>query len=135
LKLGASRTGSSVFTINTEYDVQTLMHALLATRFDDIRPEDWTPSYAGKSSLTDFVLKREFVVVETKMMRDGLNDGKLADDLIIDTDRYKKHPDCKALFCFVHDPDHRLKNPSGLEADLSRKTDGLLVRVQIRPRA
>ena len=135
LKLATSRTGSSVFTINNEYDVQTLMHALLATRFDDIRPEDWTPSYAGKSSRTDFLLKREFVIVETKMMRNGLNDAKLGDDLIIDTDRYKKHPDCKALFCFVYDPELRLKNPSGLEADLSRKTDGLLVRVQIRPRA
>jgi hypothetical protein len=130
LKLGSSRTGSSVFAINNEYDVQTLMHALLATRFDDIRPEEWTPSYAGKSSRTDFLLKRELVVVETKMMRDGLNDARLADELIIDTDRYN----CKALFCFVYDPEHRLKNPSGLEADLSRRTDGLLVRIQIRPR-
>jgi hypothetical protein len=50
LKLGSSRTGSSVFAINNEYDVQTLMHALLATRFDDIRPEEWTPSYAGSFS-------------------------------------------------------------------------------------
>jgi hypothetical protein len=130
LKFGSSRTGSSVFAINNEYDVQTLMHALLATRFDDIRPEEWTPSYAGKSSRTDFLLKRELVVVETKMMRDGLNDARLADELIIDTDRYN----CKALFCFVYDPEHRLKNPSGLEADLSRRTDGLLVRIQIRPR-
>jgi hypothetical protein len=134
LKLRSSRIDSSVFAINNEYDVQTLMHALLATRFDDIRPEEWTPSYAGKSSRTDFLLKQELVLVETKMMRDGLNDARLADELIIDTDRYKKHPDCKAVFCFVYDPEHRLKNPSGLEADLSRRTDGLLVRVQIRPR-
>jgi len=87
LKLVSSRTGSSTFAINNEYDVQTLMHALLATRFDDIRPEEWTPSYAGKSSRTDFLVKRDLVVVETKMMRDGLNDARLADELIIDTDR------------------------------------------------
>ena len=133
LKLRSLRAGSSSFVIKNEYDVQTLMHALLATRFDDIRTEEWTPSYAGKSSRIDFILKRELVVVETKMTRNGLSDSKLADELIIDTDRYKKHPDCRALFCFVYDPEQRLKNPLGLAADLSRRTDGLLVRVQIRP--
>jgi hypothetical protein len=116
-----------------EYDVQDLFGALLETRFSDIRPEEWTSSHAGKPARVDFLLKEELVVVETKMTRDGLNDGKLGDELIIDSDRYKKHPDCKALFCFVYDPEHRLKNPDGLEADLSRKTDHLHVRVQVRP--
>jgi hypothetical protein len=111
------------------------MGGLLETRFEDIRSEDWTPSYAGKSARIDFVLKNEQVAVEMKMTRDGLNDAKLADELIIDIDRYKAREDCKALFCFVYDPEHRLKNPAGLEADLSRKTDGLLVRVQVRPRS
>ena len=79
------------------------------------------------------MLKQESVVVETKMTRNGLTDSKLGDELILDINRYKAHAGCKALFCFVYDPDHRLKNPAGLEADLSRKTDGLLVRVRIRP--
>ena len=135
LKLRAARAGASAFEIHNEYDVQTLMGGLLETRFEDIRSEDWTPSYAGKSARIDFVLKNEQVAVEMKMTRDGLNDAKLADELIIDIDRYKAREDCKALFCFVYDPEHRLKNPAGLEADLSRKTDGLLVRVQVRPRS
>jgi hypothetical protein len=120
--------------IADEYDVQDLLSALLETRFADVRPEEWTPSYAGKQSRVDFLLKEELVVVETKMTRDGLNDGKLGDELIVDIDRYKKHPDCKALFCFVYDPKYRLKNPDGFESDLSRKTDHLNVRVQVRPR-
>jgi len=33
--------------IEDEYDVQDLMHALLRIFFEDIRPEEWTPSYAG----------------------------------------------------------------------------------------
>jgi REase_DpnII-MboI len=103
------------------------------TRFDDIRPEQWTPSYAGKQSRVDFHLKEEFIVVETKMTRDGLNDAKLGDELIVDIERYKHFPGCKALFCFVYDPQHRLKRPAAIESDLSRKSDGLLLRTQVRP--
>lgn len=33
--------------IKDEYDVQDLLHSLLRIRFHDIRPEEWTPSYAG----------------------------------------------------------------------------------------
>jgi hypothetical protein len=135
LQMKTARAGSSTFEIRNEYDVQTLMHALLETRFDDVRPEEWTGSYAGKSVKTDFLLKQEQVMVETKMVREGLNDGKVGDELIIDIERYKQHPDCKALFCFIYDPNHMLKNPTGLETDLSRKTDGLIVRTQVRPKA
>lgn len=37
-----------------EYDVQDLLHALLRIYFDDIRPEEWTPSAAGGASRVDF---------------------------------------------------------------------------------
>lgn len=40
-----------------EYDVQDYIRALLAINFDDIRTEEWTPSYAGGSARMDFVLK------------------------------------------------------------------------------
>jgi len=36
-------------TISDEYDVQDLFHALLRLFFGDIRDEEWTPSYAGRS--------------------------------------------------------------------------------------
>ncbi len=127
----AKRAG---YVIDDEYDVQDLLGALLETRFSDIRPEEYTPSYAGKRARVDFLLKEESIMVETKMARDGLDDVKVGDELILDIARYKGHPGCKALFCFVYDPEHRLKNPDGLEAELSRKTDGLLVRVQVRPK-
>lgn len=133
LKLQARPTGRTGLAIEDEYDVQYLLGALLVTRFSDVRPEETTPSQAGKSARIDFLLKKEAVLVETKMIRAGLTDAKLGDELIVDIERYKKHPDCKALFCFVYDPEHKLKNPTALEADLSRKTDGLLVRVRIRP--
>jgi hypothetical protein len=129
----SSRAQRAEIAIADEYDLQYLFGALLETGFLDIRTEEWTESHTGKPARMDFLLKQEFVVVETKMTREGLTDSKLGDELILDIDRYKKHAGSKALFCFVYDPDHRLKNPSGLEADLSRRTDGLLVRVRIRP--
>lgn len=48
-------------------------------------------------------------------------------------ERYKTHPDCKKLICFVYDPENRIKNPRGFENDLSKTTDKLIVKVYIRP--
>ncbi|ODS32894.1 MAG: hypothetical protein SCARUB_02000 [Candidatus Scalindua rubra] len=44
--------------IEDEYDVQDLLHSLLKIYFDDIRVEEWVPSYAGSSSRIDFLLKK-----------------------------------------------------------------------------
>jgi hypothetical protein len=54
--------------IEDEYDVQDLLHALLHLHFDDIRREEWTPSYAGGSSRVDFLLKSEQIVIEVKKL-------------------------------------------------------------------
>jgi hypothetical protein len=91
----------ATLTITDEYDVQDLLHALLRLHFDDVRPEEWTPSYAGGASRMDFLLKEEKIVVEVKMTRAGLTDRQIADQLIIDAARYKSHSDCKKLVCFV----------------------------------
>jgi hypothetical protein len=119
--------------INDEYDVQDLFHALLTLYFDDIRSEEWTPSYAGGASRVDFILKKEQTVIEIKKTRERLTDKEVGEQLIIDITRYKSHPDCKTLICFVYDPERRIKNPRGLENDLSKTTDGMIVQVFIRP--
>lgn len=118
--------------IEDEYDVQDLLHALLLFYFDDVRVEEWTPSYAGKSSRMDFLLKNERVVIEVKKTRQGLADKELGDQLIIDVDRYKVHPDCKRLICFVYDVEGRIGNPKGLMADLNNQHEGF-VTVIIKP--
>ena len=117
--------------INDEYDVQDLLHSLLKIYFDDIRPEEWTPSYAGKSSRVDFLLKKEKIVIEIKKTRDNLKTGDLAEQLIIDIAKYKTHPDCKTLLCFVYDPDEKIKNYVGLEDDLTMERDGLKVITKV----
>lgn len=120
-------------SITDEYDVQDLLHALLWLHFDDIRPEEWTPSYAGKASRLDFLLKTEQIVVETKKTRDSLKAAALGTELIEDIARYEQHPDCSALVCFVYDPDGFVANPRGVESDLARDTP-FPVRVFIRPK-
>lgn len=119
-------------TIEDEYDVQDLLHALLLIYFDDVRAEEWTPSYAGKSARMDFLLKNENVVIEVKKTRLGLADKELGDQLIIDVDRYKVHPDCKRLICFIYDVEGRIGNPKGLMADLNNQHEGF-VAVIIKP--
>lgn len=119
--------------VDDEYDVQDLFHALLHLEFDDIRSEEWTPSYAGSASRTDFLLKQENIVVEIKKTRKGLGAKQVGDQLIIDIMRYKFHSNCKTLICFVYDPEHRIANPRGIENDLNGEHEGIDVKVIIAP--
>jgi hypothetical protein len=120
-------------TMDDEYDVQDLFRALLKIDFDDVRAEEWTPSYAGKSARLDFLLKREGIVIEIKKTRPTLGTKEVGDQLIIDIERYKAHPDCKCLICFVYDPEFRIGNPAEIEGDLTGGRDRLDVRVLIAP--
>ncbi len=111
----------NTITIKDEYDVQDLLHALLKVDFDDIRPEEWTPSYAGGAVRMDFLLKEFDTVIEVKMTRNSMTSKTLGEELIVDIEKYQCHPDCKKLYCFVYDPEMRLGNPIGLKKDLESK--------------
>jgi hypothetical protein len=121
-------------TISDEYDVQDLLHSLLRLFFDDVRVEEWTPSYAGGSSRMDFLLNECDSVIEVKKTRSSMTVKDLGDQLLVDVMRYKAHPRMKCLFCFVYDPDGLLPNPRGIERDLSRTSDGVKVKCVIRPK-
>jgi hypothetical protein len=120
--------------VSDEYDVQDLLHALLRMFFDDIRPEEYSPSYAGKASRMDFLLKNERIVVEAKMTRAGLGAKEVGAQLIEDIARYSVHPDCGRLICFVYDPTERINNPRGLERDLGGSRGQMEVEVMVVPR-
>jgi hypothetical protein len=111
-QLRVRHDGRPTLEIRDEYDVQDLLHALLRVDFDDVRTEEWTPSYAGGSARMDFLLKAEQIVIE--------------DELIIDVSRYKEHRDCRCLVCLVYDPDGIIGNPRGAEADLRKLSDSRL---------
>ncbi len=126
--------GRSTLEINDEYDVQDLLHSFLKLHFNDIRPEEWTPSYAGSASRMDFLLKKEKIVIEVKKTRKNLGAKEIGEQLLIDIERYTAHPDCETLICFVYDPDELVANPHGIENDLYRDTDSLKVITIIVPK-
>lgn len=120
--------------VDDEYDAQDLFHALLKLHFDDVRPEEWTPGYAGGSSRVDFLLKEEGIIVELKKTRKSMRERDIGDQLITDAARYQAHPDCRALICFVYDPEGRVGNPVGLERDLEALASNIKIRVIIAPK-
>jgi hypothetical protein len=110
-----------------------LLHALLRPWVNDIRPEEFTPSYAGTSTRMDFLLPDHEIVIETKIVRDRTHAKGIGDELIIDIDHYRKHPGCKRLWCVIYDPEHFITNSDGLKNDLEgeRKTKDGSVHVNL----
>ena len=123
----------SLVAINDEYDVQDLLRGVLRGLFDDVRDEETTPSHAGVRSRMDLLLKREQIVIETKMTRANLDQRGVAQELAIDKELYRSHPDCRALVCFVYNPTLRLANPTALEDDLTDRTGPMPTIVIVAP--
>ncbi|MSS90737.1 hypothetical protein FYJ45_21520 [Eisenbergiella tayi] len=118
--------------IKDEYDVQDLLQGILRLFIDDVRPEDYVPSYAGGNSRTDFYLPKYETYIETKMTRDGLRDKEVGEQLAIDIARYGDR--CRTLVCFIYDKGSLLSNPYGLISDLeSLGADRVCVKVYIAP--
>jgi hypothetical protein len=129
-------SGRATLELNDEYDAQDLLRSLLVIFFEDVRPEVVTPNYAGGSSRVDFVLPEYRLGIELKWTRSGMTGRDLGDQLIIDRDRYKEKHDVHHLVCLVFDHDGLLRNPRGLEKDLTRatSTEGMAVTVRIYDR-
>ena len=120
--------------VNDEYDVQDLFHGLLKLFFNDVRAEEWNPSYAGGSSRSDFLIPEVNTIIEIKKTRPSMTTKELGEQLIIDIAKYKKHPQCSRLICFIYDPDGRVNNPRGIENDLSNCDNDIDVRTIIVPK-
>ena len=132
-ELGRRYNQRKPFEVNDEYDLQDLLRAVLRVHFSDVRPEEWNPSYGDTQSRSDFLLKPERVVIETKMTRIGLGQREVVDQLAVDKAKYRGHPDCNTLICFVYDRDLRLRNPVAIESDLSDCAEGLRTLVVVSP--
>src|SRR5487761_1278429 len=128
------RRGAVPLTFSSEYDVQDLLHALLRPWVADIRPEEFTPSYAGSGTRMDFLLPAHKTVIELKFVRDAAHAKRVGDELIVDVDHDRKHPDCDTLWCIIYDPEHLIRNPGGLkdlEGDRSSKDGTVSVKVLV----
>jgi hypothetical protein len=129
------RKGATSLSFRSEYDLQDLLHALLRPWVADIRPEEFTPSYAGSSTRMDFLLPAHSLVIELKLVRDHAHARQIGKELTIDIGHYTAHPGCKHLWCIIYDPDRFIQNVAGLVSDLEgerRSPKGsVLVKVQI----
>lgn len=130
IQLSRRYDGRESLRLKDEYDVQDLLRALLSLYFDDVRAEEWTPSYAGSSLRIDFLIPEIEAVIEVKKTRPSMTDKTLSEELIVDIEKYQAHPTCKKIYCFVYDPDMILRNPAAIKNDLEKKHEGL-VRVFI----
>jgi hypothetical protein len=125
------REDRDTLQITDEYDAQDLYHALLRIFFTDVRPEEWTPSYAGSSTRIDFLLPEHGLAIELKRTRKSMTKRTLGDELTVDVANYGKHPKVRHLVCLVFDHEGTIENPRGLERDLSRVHEGLAVTARI----
>lgn len=120
--------------INDEYDLQDLFYALLRLQFDEVGTDEWTPAYTNGTPRTSYLLDWEKTVVVVKQTRAGLTARELAEQIAADTARYSARPNGGTLVCFVYDPDGRVGNPRGLEADLSSAGEGFRIEVIVAPK-
>lgn len=112
------RKGSAVLEFSNEYDLQSLFHSLISPWVKDIRPEEYTPSYAGSSTRIDFLLADHDLVVELKFVRDRSHATKVGNELVLDVAHYRAHPSCRFMWAVIYDPEGLISNPDGLRNDL-----------------
>lgn len=115
-----------------EYDDQYLCRALLVQFFDDVRDEEYVPSYAGGNSRIDFLIPRFKLGIELKHTRNGLKDKDVGEQLVIDVARYSAHKSVSHLICLVFDYGGHLRNPRALEEDLRREVSSPEMAVTVR---
>lgn len=129
--LGKGNRNVPAIAISDEYDVQHILHAIAVLHFVEVEPEEPTPRMAGGYSRLDFLLRRERIAIETKMIRPGLSREKLRKELAEDIVYFRAHPNVSSLFILVYDPQRKITNSVGFESDLRSDSDDFVVRVAI----
>jgi hypothetical protein len=118
------------FRVEAQGDLEDLVRALLPVHFDDALPEGRTPAYTP-GRRTDFVLAGGALALTAKLLPPGAGEDRLTAELAEDIAYYQARPGCRALVCFVFDPEGRLPDPGRLEAAWSRPHDELDVRLVV----
>lgn len=111
-----------------ETDIQDLVEAVLWAWYDDVRPEERTPSIGGSSSVIDFLLRDSSIAVEVKVASTRHSERKVKEELLIDANDYAGHPSVRTLVAVVADLESAIRNPKGFETDLSGTKDRLLLQ-------
>ena len=120
--------------IEDQHDVEDLFDALLQLEFEDISKEHWVPSYMEDVTQTTLFLQQGQVAIVLKKTRPGRGPREIAHEVTVDAQRYMGSSTCTVLFCFIYDPEGRIGDPQGLEAELRGRGGSLLLDLVIAPK-
>lgn len=128
---GPRRSNKQSIQVWDEYDVQDFMEMAIRMLYEDVRPEENGPSYAGGSNRIDFLIKDDHVLVEAKVAYKNHGAKKIRDELILDIAHYaSSRPGIQDLVCVIYDLDGSLDNPKGFKKDLEKlKINSLRVHI------
>ncbi len=136
-QLKTRHDGRPTIIINDEYDVQDLLHAILSMFFEDVVSEEWNPSDGASPSRPDFLLMDNGSIIEvkttlTRKSQESTLRKKLEEELNNDLIKYSRRSDCKNIYLFIYDPEHKIKKHTTFERGMStKKLDGISVFTHI----
>ncbi len=120
--------------VEDERDVQDLLYALLRYELDEVSAHEWVPQYQHPIPSVALVLPRHRLAVIAKKTKTGCGPRELTQQLAIDGQEFSPAAGYQTVLCFVYDPDGRIGNPRGLEADLTNVSDAQVIEVVIAPK-
>ncbi|MGI8515136.1 MAG: hypothetical protein ACR2NT_08320 [Acidimicrobiia bacterium] len=113
-----SRAGRAHLEFQDEYDLQKLVHAVLAVLANDVENEESSRKVLSSSPRIDFVVRDQRIAVEAKWVHEAGKRKKLGSEIADDTLRYRRHPDVDGILFVIYDPEGHLTNPSGFEKEM-----------------
>jgi|GEM_PF-3163195 len=127
-QLRDTHSNSDAFEIENEYSVQSLLHSYLKLEFDDVRDEEYNPSYAGTQPRIDFLIEDHGILIEVKHAREDNGKKEIKEQLAVDKDHYRKG-EYDHLVCFIYDPDEVITNPDGFKKDIELEESSVTVLI------
>src|SRR5208283_257784 len=112
------------FVVKDERDLEDLLRALLPLHFDQVRPENRTPSYAPGTRM-DFVLATEGLAVTVKQTIVGVPENALTTQWREDVGYYEQRGGVRMLLGLVYDPQGQVMDPGSMEIAWSRSAGDL----------
>lgn len=124
----------STLDVEDDRDVQDLLYALLRYELDEVTPQEWTPSYPSTAQAVTLVFPRHRMAVFAKKTKPGVGPREIAQQMLLDCQEFVHPGNYRAVVCFVYDPEGRIGNPRGLEADLRQVDSALPIETIVYPK-
>jgi hypothetical protein len=132
-QLRLRRDNRTTLDVQDELDVHDLLYTLLRYELDEVAQAEWPAGGRETPPRAMSLLPRHRLAILTMMTKSGLGPREIAEQLTADAAVFPA-TEHQTLFCFIYDPEGRIGNPRGLEAELTRVSDTQIVEVLIAPK-